>query len=155
MRISKKSEYALRALIDIALRQTQGRDLSQIPEMAQRTQIPEKFLEQILLNLKNAGILKSKRGVDGGYGLARSADKIPLGEVVRLMDGPLAPVGCVSETTCEPCSCPDPETCGLRLVMRQVRDALSSVLDQYTLAQVAAETAQMRFHSSKALQFEI
>jgi Rrf2 family protein len=108
----------------------------QIREIAQREQIPPKFLEQILLALKNGGLLHSKLGVGGGYHLARSADEISLGQIVRILDGPLAPVKCVSQMAYEPCGCPDEATCGLRLVMGDVRNAISAVLDGTSLADV-------------------
>ena len=93
MRLSKKGEYAVRALIEIGFeaKQRPG-SLIQISTVAKRTNIPEKFLEQILLALRNGGILKSKRGVEGGYSLAKDDDEITLGEVIRLLDGPLAPI---------------------------------------------------------------
>src|SRR5689334_5735887 len=125
MHLSKKGEYAVRALIEIGLEShLHPNSLIQISVVAQRTNIPEKFLEQILLALRNGGILKSRRGVEGGYSLAKSPDAITLGEVIRLLDGPLAPLPCVSKTPHEPCSCPDKESCGLRIAMQQVSDAL-------------------------------
>ncbi len=96
-----------------------------------------KFLEQILLTLKNAGLLHSKMGIGGGYYLARPADQISLGHIVRILDGPLAPVRCVSQMAYEPCGCPDEQTCGLRLVMQDVRNAIAGILDHTTLADVA------------------
>ena len=106
----------------------------QIKEISQHEQIPAKFLEQILLALKNAGLLHSKMGVGGGYHLARPAAEISLGQIVRVLDGPLAPVKCVSQMAYEPCGCPDEATCGLRLVMGDVRNAISAVLDGTSLA---------------------
>jgi Rrf2 family protein len=109
----------------------------QIKEISQREQIPAKFLEQILLALKNAGVLHSKMGLGGGYYLARSASEINLGQIVRVLDGPLAPVKCVSQMAYEPCGCPDEETCGLRLVMGDVRNAIANILDGTSLEEVA------------------
>jgi Rrf2 family protein len=108
----------------------------QIKEISQHEQIPAKFLEQILLSLKNAGLLHSKMGVGGGYHLARAASEISLGSIVRVLDGPLAPVKCVSQMAYEPCGCPDEETCGLRLVMSDVRNAIADLLDGTSLADV-------------------
>jgi Rrf2 family protein len=137
MKISKRGEYGLRAMIDLATWDHQS-PVVQIKEIAERQQIPSKFLEQILLNLKNAGLLHSKMGVGGGYYLAKPAGEITLGHIVRVLDGPLAPVRCVSQMAYEPCGCPDEETCGLRLVMQDVRNAIADILDRTTLADVTA-----------------
>jgi Rrf2 family protein len=136
MRLSKRGEYGLRAMIDLAT--WQGEFPVQIKEISDRQQIPAKFLEQILLSLKNAGLLQSKMGVGGGYYLAKDPQEISLGHIVRVLDGPLAPIRCVSQLAYEPCGCPDEETCGLRLVMLDVRNAISDILDNTTLADVAA-----------------
>jgi Rrf2 family protein len=143
MKLSKRGEYGLRAMIDLATwdHETQ---VVQIKEIAERQQIPSKFLEQILLNLKNAGLLHSKMGVGGGYYLARPADEITLGHIVRVLDGPLAPIRCVSQMAYEPCGCPDEETCGLRMVMQDVRNVISDILDQTTLADVTARIQAAR-----------
>lgn len=113
-----------------------GQPVVQIKDIAEREKIPAKFLEQILLTLKNAGLLHSKMGVGGGYYLARPPDEITLGHVVRVLDGPLAPIRCVSQMAYEPCGCPDERTCGLRLVMLDVRNAIARLLDGTTLADV-------------------
>jgi Rrf2 family protein len=140
MNLSKRGEYGLRAMIDLAttLGSQSGNGLVvQIKDVAERQHIPAKFLEQILLNLKNAGLLNSRMGVGGGYYLARPASEITLGQIVRVLDGPLAPIRCVSQMAYEPCGCPDEQTCGLRLVMLDVRNAIADVLDRTTLADVA------------------
>jgi Rrf2 family protein len=108
----------------------------QIKDIAERQHIPGKFLEQILLTLKNAGLLHSRMGVGGGYYLAKPASEITLGHIVRVLDGPLAPIRCVSQMAYEPCGCPDENTCGLRLVMLDVRNAIANILDGTTLADV-------------------
>ena len=143
MRLSKRGEYGLRAMIDLATllssQQAQGSpngNVVQIKDIAERQHIPAKFLEQILLTLKNAGFLHSRMGVGGGYYLAKPADEISLGQIVRVLDGPLAPIRCVSQMAYEPCGCPDEETCGLRLVMLDVRNAIADILDGTTLADV-------------------
>ncbi|CAG1001708.1 HTH-type transcriptional regulator CymR [Anaerolineales bacterium] len=110
--------------------------MMQIKEISLRENISVKFLEQILLTLKNAGLLHSKMGVGGGYYLARSAGEITLGQIFRVLDGPVAPIKCVSQMAYEPCGCPDEETCGLRLVMGDVRNAIVDILDRTTLADV-------------------
>lgn len=137
MRLSKRGEYGLRAMISLADAQKNSPSgMIQIKEISAREQIPAKFLEQILLALKNAGLVHSKMGVGGGYYLARAAKEITLGQIVRTLDGPLAPVKCVSQMAYEPCGCPDEETCGLRMVMGDVRNAIANILDKTTLAAV-------------------
>src|SRR6185295_8199871 len=95
MKFSKKSEYGLRALRELTAQY--GKKLLQRQDIAKRQHIPIEFLEQILLALKNAGLLSSKRGIGGGYSLIKSPDQITLGQVIRILDGPLAPIGCVSQ----------------------------------------------------------
>jgi Rrf2 family protein len=136
MRLSKRGEYGLRAMIDLATWEG-GNPIIQIKDIAEREHIPAKFLEQILLTLKNAGLLHSKMGVGGGYYLAKPSDQISLGQIVRVLDGPLAPLRCVSQMAYEPCGCPDEQTCGLRMVMFDVRSAISDILDSTSLADVA------------------
>jgi Rrf2 family protein len=156
MRLSKKGEYAVRALTEIGFEiQARPTSVVQISTIAKHTNIPEKFLEQILLALRNGGILKSKRGVDGGYSLARTPGEITLGEVIRLMDGPLAPIPCVSHVAYERCSCPDEETCGLRIAMQQVRDAIAGILDNYKLDRLIEEVKQHRASKKTEWQFDI
>lgn len=143
MRLSKRGEYGLRAMIELASCE-EGNGIMQIRDLAERQQIPPKFLEQILLTLKNAGLLNSKLGVGGGYYLARSPQEITLGQIVRVLDGPLAPIRCVSQMAYEPCGCPDEKTCGLRLIMLDVRNAIADILDHTTLADVSARIEQAR-----------
>lgn len=141
MKLSKRGEYGLRAMIDLAMLTSEKNGSSravQIKEIAERQKIPAKFLEQILLTLKNAGLLHSKMGVGGGYYLSRPPTEITLGQIVRILDGPLAPIRCVSQMAYEPCGCPDEETCGLRLAMLEVRNAIADYLDHTTLADVLA-----------------
>jgi Rrf2 family protein len=146
MRISRKSEYALRALVAIARR---GRSV-QIQELSESENIPVKFLEQILLALRNAGLLASRRGVGGGYTLATTADRITAGEVIRIMDGPLAPVPCAASKQTERCTCPDPRTCSIRLLMTEVRQQLSDKLDHCTIEEMLRMS-----RSRDALAFDI
>jgi Rrf2 family protein len=137
MRLSKRGEYGLRAMIMLARPVPDGQPVVlQIREISQHEQIPAKFLEQILLSLKNAGLLHSKMGVGGGYHLAKPPGEITFGQIVRILDGPLAPVKCVSQMAYEPCGCPDEETCGLRLVMSDIRNAIANLLDGTSLADV-------------------
>jgi Rrf2 family protein len=142
MKLSKRGEYGLRAMVDLASQQAGV--VAPIKEIAQREQIPVKFLEQILLTLRNAGLLRSRMGVGGGYLLAKPASEITLGQIIRILDGPLAPIRCVSQTAYEPCACPDEKSCGLRLVMFDVRNAISEILDQTTLEDVARRVEQVR-----------
>ncbi len=106
--------------------------------------IPAKFLEQILLTLKNAGMLHSKMGVGGGYHLAKAASEISLGHIIRVLDGPLAPVKCVSRMAYEPCGCPDEDTCGLRLAMGDVRNSIADILDGTSLEDVTKRVGLLR-----------
>ena len=152
MRLSKRGEYGLRAMIMLAAAGPDGHPpIVQIKEISQREQIPAKFLEQILLALKNAGFLHSKMGVGGGYHLAKPPSEISLGSIVRVLDGPLAPVKCVSQMAYEPCGCPDEATCGLRLVMGDVRNAIADLLDGTSLADVArrVDTASSPAHKRR------
>lgn len=145
MRLSKRGEYGLRAMIDLAILEPEtGNGVVQIKEIAVREKIPAKFLEQILLTLKNAGLLQSKMGIGGGYYLARPANEITLGHIVRILDGPLAPTRCVSQMAYEQCGCPDERTCGLRLVMLDVRNAISDILDKTTLMDVCKRVEDAR-----------
>jgi len=146
MRLSKRGEYGLRAMIMLAGTPHENTPLPmvQIKEIAEREQISAKFLEQILLTLKNAGLLHSKMGVGGGYYLARPASEITLGQIFRTLDGPVAPIKCVSQMSYEPCGCPDEQTCGLRLVMGDVRNAIANILDNTSLADVVNRQTVVR-----------
>ena len=140
MKISKRGEYALRALIDFGIAQELGRPLLKINELVAKERLPVKFLEQILTQLRGAGYIETKRGKAGGYLLAKPAREISLGKVIRLIDGPLAPISCVSVTAYERCSCPDEDHCGLRMLMLDVRNAIARILDRYVLADVVEIT---------------
>jgi Rrf2 family protein len=153
MKLSKKGEYALRSLINLGIAAEMDRKLVQVSELAESEQLPVKFLEQILQALKEAGIVESQRGKFGGYRLGRPAKKIFIGEVVRLIDGPLAPIGCVSQTAYEPCTCPDEAHCGLRMLMVDVRNAIANILDRYTLADVVEITLRKMRRDSVSLPF--
>ncbi len=145
MHLSKRGEYGLRAMIILAeARKKDPPGLVQIKEISLRDQIPSKFLEQILLALKNAGMVHSKMGVGGGYYLARPSDQISLGQIIRVLDGPIAPIKCVSHMAYEPCGCPDENSCGLRMVMGDVRNAMTHILDTVTLATVTERVEGVR-----------
>lgn len=153
MKLSKKGEYALRSLINLGLAAEAGRSLVQVSELAESDQMPIKFLEQIVQALKEAGMVESVRGKFGGYRLAKSASEITIGTVIRLIDGPLAPIGCVSQTAYEKCTCPDEEHCGLRMLMLDVRNAIAGILDRYTLADVVGITLRKLRRDNLPLPF--
>ncbi len=133
--LSKKAKYALKALFALAQDNVNGQKSMLIAEIAKQERIPKKFLEAILLDLKNDGILYSKRGKTGGYALRKTPDQISVGQVIRVIDGPLALIPCASQSAFVPCDeCIDVETCAIRLTMRKVRDATAAILDNTTLA---------------------
>jgi len=139
MKLSKKSEYGLRALLELTL--AHGRETLQRHQIAERQHIPVEFLEQILLTLKRAGLLASRRGVKGGYRLIKAPVEITLGQVIRILDGPLAPISCVSKTAYYKCSdCPyaTKPYCPLQNAMGEVRNAIADILDNYTLDDFAS-----------------
>lgn len=139
MKFSKKSEYGLRALIELTAQY--GQPPLQRHQIAKRQQIPIEFLEQILLTLKNAGLLGSRRGVTGGYRLIKPPQEITLGQVIRILDGPLAPIGCVSKTAYQKCSdCPysEKKNCPIQNAMLGVRNAIADILDNYKLSDFAS-----------------
>ena len=133
--LSRKTKYAIKALIALA---EHGPDAPmRIADLAREQQIPPKFLELILLELRNQGILQSRKGKGGGYLLARDPATIYLGQIVRMFDGPLAPVPCASQTAYVPCSdCRNEAVCGVHLAMKKVRDATAKILDGTSLAQL-------------------
>lgn len=136
--LSRKSKYGLKALLLLA--QEPGDTPVLVSDLAVREALPKKFLEAILLELKRHRIVDSRKGRGGGYFLRRKPTEISFGEVIRALDGPLAAVPCVSQTAYAPCSeCLDEKTCGVRLAMKQVRDATARILDRTTLASVNAE----------------
>jgi Rrf2 family protein len=140
MKLSKRGEYALRGLIDLGIAHEAGREMLRVQEIVSKEKIPTAFLEQIFAQLRHEGLIDAKRGKNGGYFLARPSDTISMGQVIRLIDGPLAPIGCVSQTKYEKCSCPDENHCGLRMLMLDVRNAIAAILDRYTLGQVVEVT---------------
>jgi Rrf2 family protein len=153
MKLSKRGEYALRSMINLGIAAKVGRRLVRVTELAQAEDLPVKFLEQVMQQLREAGYVESERGKHGGYRLAKPAEAIPVGAIVRLIDGPLAPIGCVSQTAYEPCNCPDEAHCGLRMLMLDVRNAIAAILDRYTLADVVEVTTRKMATSGKPLPF--
>lgn len=142
MKISKRGEYALRALIELGMAQEMGRPLVRAQELVTRENLPKGFLEQILMQLRKARYVGTKRGKNGGYFLIKPMDSISIGQVIRLIDGPLAPIRCVSQTEYRKCTCPDEAHCGLRMMMLDVRNAISNILDRYTLADTVRTTIE-------------
>lgn len=134
--LSSKTKYGLKAMIHLTRRSGEGSVL--IAEIAEAESIPKKFLDAILLELKNRGLLSSKKGKGGGYTLAKSPDQIMVGDIIRILDGPLAPVPCVSRTAYRKCDdCRDETLCAIRAVMQDVRDAMAGILDNTSLADMA------------------
>jgi Rrf2 family protein len=154
--LSKRTQYSLRALYALARSYGEGPVL--IAQLAEEEAIPRKFLEQILLSLKASGLVESKKGKGGGYALVRSPDQITVASVIRMMEGPLAPLPCASETRFRKCDeCIDIETCGTRIVMREVRDAIAGILDSTTLAMVCSKVdlARQKQEAPEGWSYEI
>jgi Rrf2 family protein len=148
--LSSKAKYGLKAMVYLARYGGPGPLL--IADIASKEHIPKKFLDIILLEMKNRGLLVSKKGKGGGYTLARPASQIRVGDLVRVLDGPLAPVPCVSRTSYRPCGdCHDESSCTVRAVMQDVRDAIAQILDNTTLADMSERTP----HAEKILAYDI
>nr|AMK59491.1 BadM/Rrf2 family transcriptional regulator [uncultured bacterium UPO67part2] len=144
--LSQKAKYALKAML--ALAEQKNGDLLQAGDIAERQNVPRKFLELILLDLRKHGLVHSHRGKHGGYALAKPADTITFGQVIRIMDGPLAPIPCASLTGYRRCvDCADEKACAIRRAMREVRDAAAGILDHLTLEQACQGSA----HAQPAL----
>ena len=155
MKLSKRGEYALRSLINLGIAAKVGRPLVRVTELAKAEDLPIKFLEQVMQQLREAGFVESERGKHGGYRLAKPSSQIHIGEIVRLIDGPLAPIGCVSQTAYAPCNCPDEAHCGLRMLMLDVRNAIAAILDRYTLADVVEVTTRSLVRDGLPLPFSV
>lgn len=136
MKLSTKGRYGLRAMVDIAQQQEAGPVA--IHTIAQRQSLSSRYLEQLLIPLKQAGLVRSLRGAQGGYVLGRSAAKITVGDIIRVLEGPIAPVDCVNEIN--PDECQRAEHCVTRKVWTRLRDSMSEVLDSYTLEDLARES---------------
>lgn len=137
MKLSTRGEYATRAILELALH-CGRRPYLHIRDISSAQDIPQRFLEQILLVLKRNGYLRSKKGPNGGYCLAKPPERINVAEIIRVMDGPLAPIECVSVTAHE--VCPREETCGLRSLWREVRDSIAEILERTTFLDLAERT---------------
>jgi len=140
--LSKRAKYGIRALVYLG--QLQGQGPIQIRDISETLGIPRKFLEAILLDLRNEGILQSRKGKLGGYFMERAPDTITMARVLRLIDGPLAAVPCVSQTAYAHCDdCPSEKTCVIRCIMKEVRDVTAKILDETTLEQLVAKADQL------------
>jgi Rrf2 family protein len=142
MKLSLKGEYALRALVVLGL--NYGPEVLRIQNISQDQNIPKRFLEQILNDLKSAGIVESRRGVAGGYRLSKPPEKISLAVVIRHIEGPLAPVSCVSEKFYSRCTCPDEDKCGIRSIMKEVRDAIVQILEGVSVAEMCERVKHLQ-----------
>lgn len=144
--LSKKAKYAIKALEYIG-KQDQRKPIL-ISEIADRQRIPKKFLEVILLELKRDGILQSKIGKSGGYNLLQKPKEINIGHIIRLIDGPIALVPCVSYKFYKPCDeCEDETTCGLRAYMFHLREANNKILDRFSLEHIIREEKNLKTKS--------
>jgi Rrf2 family protein len=140
--LTAKGKYGLKALVQLAA--LPPGETSQATDIADATNIPKKFLDAILGELRKAGIIYSKKGPGGGYMLARAPADIPIGQVIRTLDGPLAPIACASRTAFHPCrDCKDIKACAVRLAMTKVRDATSEILDRMSAADMLRDARRV------------
>jgi Rrf2 family protein len=153
MKLSLRGEYALRALLVLGL--NYEREIMSIQRVSSAQNIPKRFLEQILNDLKSAGLVESRRGVTGGYRLARRPEEISLASVIRHIEGALAPVSCVSERFYEKCSCPDEARCAIRNVMKEVRDAVVRIAERVTIADLCERSRRLQQGPLDTLDFVI
>ena len=155
MKLSVRGEYALRAMQVLARDFQDDDSVVRIQEISVKQNIPKRFLEQILNDLKSAHIVESKRGVAGGYRLRRAPERITLAEIIRHIEGPLAPVSCVSEKFYEKCSCPDESRCAIRTVMKEARDAIVNIMERVTLAELCERSRKLEQEPLSATDFVI
>jgi Rrf2 family protein len=153
MKLSVRGEYALRALLVLGLHY--GKDVVSIQTISDEQNIPKRFLEQILNDLKSSGAVESKRGIAGGYRLARPLQEITLASVIRHIEGALAPISCVSERFYEKCSCPDETRCAIRNVMKEVREKVVTVMESVTIADLCQRSRQLATESVSASDYII
>src|SRR2546429_1525898 len=153
MKLSLRGEYALRALLVLGL--NYPKPVTRIQTISEQQNIPKRFLEQILNDLKSAGVVQSKRGIAGGYRLARRPQDITLAAIVRHVEGALAPVSCVSERFYEKCSCPDESRCAIRSVMKEVREAVVDIMEKVTFAELVERSEKLEQQPARALDFNI
>ena len=153
MKLSVRGEYAMRAMLVLALNYDES--VVRIQSISEQQKIPKRFLEQILNDLKSAGIVESRRGVAGGYRLARRPEEIPLAQAVRHIEGALAPVSCVSERFYEKCSCPDESRCAIRSAMKEVRDAVVKIMERLTVADLCERSRNLQQQPLSPFDFNI
>src|SRR5258706_14811290 len=153
MKLSVRGEYALRALLVLGLHNDEP--LVRIQAISDQQNIPKRFLEQILNDLKSAGLVQSKRGMAGGYRLARTPEQITVAAVVRHIEGALAPVSCVSEKFYEKCSCPDESRCPIRSVMKEIREAIVRIAERVTIADLCERSSILNQEPLDVLDFVI
>ncbi len=153
MKLSLRGEYALRALLVLGL--NYDGSVVRIQAISAQQNIPKRFLEQILNDLKSAGIVQSRRGVAGGYRLAKRPEQISLASIIRHIEGALAPVSCVSEQFYEKCSCPDEARCAIRSVMKEVREAVVKLAEHITVADLCERSRKLQQEPLGPLDFVI
>ncbi|HHY84724.1 MAG TPA: Rrf2 family transcriptional regulator [Verrucomicrobia bacterium] len=153
MKLSVRGEYALRALLVLGLHYDQS--VVRIQTISEQQNIPKRFLEQILNDLKSAGVVESRRGVSGGYRLARRPEEITLATVVRHIEGALAPVSCVSERFYEKCTCPDESRCAIRSIMKEVREAIVKIMERTTVATLCERARLLQHEAVSPFDFSI
>jgi Rrf2 family protein len=154
MMLSKKSIYGLKALLNLTRNSDRGQVL--IAKLAEEERIPKKFLEAILLALKNGGVLSSRVGKGGGYSLLASPRSLTIGKVVRILDGDLTPLSCLGEIEHSRCDeCNDENSCGIRLVMADVQQAIGSVMDTVTLAEMVDRSKAVTLAQNEVFDYSI
>src|SRR3954466_4069580 len=153
MKLSLRGEYALRALLVLGLNYSES--VVRIHTICEQQNIPKRLLEQILNDLKSAGVVQSKRGVAGGYRLARRPEEISLAVIIRHLEGALAPVSCVSQRFYEKCSCPDESRCAIRSVMKEVREAVVRIAERLTIADLCERSRRLHREPMDVLDFVI
>ena len=153
MKLSLRGEYALRVLLVLGLEYELS--VISIQAISRQQNIPKRFLEQILNDLKSAGLVQSRRGVAGGYRLARPPQEISLASVIRHIEGALAPVSCVSQRFYEKCSCPDESRCAIRSVMKEVRDTVVKVAERITIADLCERSRKLQQPADQPVDFII
>ena len=153
MKLSLRGEYALRALVVLGL--NYGAEVVPTQRISSLQNIPKRFLEQILNDLKSGGFVESRRGVAGGFRLRFPPEEITLAAVIRHIEGPLAPVNCVSERFYASCTCPNESRCGIRSVMKEVRDAIVGVLEQVTVAKLCERVNLLESAHAGGIDYDI
>ena len=153
MKLSLRGEYALRALLVLTLHYDEN--VVRIQTISEEQKITKKYLEQILNDLRSMGAVESRRGMHGGYRLARPPEHITLASVVRHVEGAMAPVSCVSERFYERCTCPDEARCPIRDVMKEAREAVVKIMERLTLADLRDRARRLEKPGAEALNFVI